>query len=354
MKIKSLSQTYGPMVCFVGLTLILTFIAPALAQPSEKEVEYEAGFYYTVKPGDTLWDISQRFNDTPWQWPDLWKENQQLPNPHWIYPGERIRLFRKGDKHRYQEEPVPAATPTAQATAPEPLPEPEVHFYYPRADRYGFIRKPAVDPLGMIFKSKEDKGLISQDDLVYLRPVGADKSGAFAAGTRLTVYRTLKPIDTRDAEETIGTQHYLLGVVEVIQSEDKYAIAKVIDNFDAIHVGDLLMPYQTRSLEFKVNDSTPGIRGAIIATEEHADLVSSDTTAFIDRGKIDNILPGQIYTISYQETVPDPNDQHAPPITLAPVDVGSLIVLHTEEANSTVYITSSRGKITPGFMIRTP
>ena len=37
--------------------------------------ETETGFYYTVKEGDTLWDLSQRFMDTPWVWPDLWNEN---------------------------------------------------------------------------------------------------------------------------------------------------------------------------------------------------------------------------------------------------------------------------------------
>ena len=34
-------------------------------------VETESGIYYTVKKGDTLWDISQRFSNSPYLWPDL-------------------------------------------------------------------------------------------------------------------------------------------------------------------------------------------------------------------------------------------------------------------------------------------
>jgi LysM repeat protein len=44
-----------------------------VAQKPGETVEQEAGFYYTVKKGDTLWDLSQRFSDTPWVWPDLWE-----------------------------------------------------------------------------------------------------------------------------------------------------------------------------------------------------------------------------------------------------------------------------------------
>ena len=65
--------------------------APALAATCE--FRPNAPDQHLVVRGDTLWDISGKFLEHPWCWPQVWGMNQdQIRNPHWIYPGEQLRI----------------------------------------------------------------------------------------------------------------------------------------------------------------------------------------------------------------------------------------------------------------------
>jgi hypothetical protein len=348
MSIKDRFQAYRPMSLIIGLAMMVVSTVPAAAEESQKKIDYEAGFYYTIKKGDTLWDISQRFNDTPWQWPDLWKENEQLPNPHWIYPGERIRLHRKSGSQAVETKAVPTAAPQVQVSPPETKSEPLVQFYFNRMDQIGFIRKPPVTPLGHIDKSFKGQYIISTNDQVYIRPPKGQSTLNLSPGQRLTVYRMLSPTPARKSRQTIGTQHYLLGVVEIVTSEPQYAIGKVLKAYREISPGDPLMAYEAYAPELDVTDSTPGIEGRIIASEEQSKMLGDYVIGFIDKGAVDNIRPGQIYSIYTQNMV---GQQNTP---AKPVEIGTCIVLRTEETTSTIYVTKALDKIEPGEKIRTP
>jgi len=75
---------------------------------------------YVVTKGDTLWDISGKFLEHPWQWPAIWHANPQIENPHLIYPGDRIslvyidgkpRLVVNGDKRTVRLSPEVRKSP---------------------------------------------------------------------------------------------------------------------------------------------------------------------------------------------------------------------------------------------------
>jgi len=192
----------------------IAFSSYVSAEENETSVDHEAGVYYTIKKGDTLWDLSNRFSDLPWLWPDLWKENPQIPNPHFIYPGERIRLLHnKGVEVESTESTVQAVEHTGVVQAEKP--EEEAPFFkYSSINHVGFVKKTPITPHGTIFKVKGDHKRISQADIVYINPVG---DATLAPGSRYTVYRTLDPIVDKKTKILIGIQHYLTGVVEIIQ-----------------------------------------------------------------------------------------------------------------------------------------
>ena len=333
--------------------------ADATVPIEEEVVETETGIYYTVKKGDTLWDLSQRFSDSPYYWPDLWSENNQIANPHLIYPGQRIRLYRRSDIEEYrtpepeETEPEPVVAEVEPEPEPEPMEEPPVvdgSFRYSRIDMVGFVRKEPAMNHGTIFKVRQPKEMISSGDIVYIRPANRAR---LIPGTRYTIYRTLRPVLDPITKKDYGVQHYILGVLDITQTENKYSIAKVTRSFGGIKVGDKIMPFIRRSPSIGKIASQPNLTGKIIMAERRNSVIGDKVIAFIDRGERHGVRPGQKYSIFYQET--GRLDKNAKVRSnLDTVDYGELIVVHTEENTSTVFITKAQSNIAPGALIRTP
>ena len=56
---------------------------------------------HVVVRRDTLWDISGKFLQHPWCWPEVWEMNREdIRNPHWIYPGQIVYFDRKAGRLR--------------------------------------------------------------------------------------------------------------------------------------------------------------------------------------------------------------------------------------------------------------
>jgi hypothetical protein len=302
--------------------------------------ETKNGYYYTVQKGDTLWDLSRSFADSPWVWPELWTENSAvIANPHLIYPGQKIRLTRKA-----------GASAQMPAGGDKQL-QANVHYFFSLINQVGFIRRVPVAPQGVIFQ-KPVKGttMIAEGDIVYLKPEG---NAALQTGGLFTVYRTFDPLYDQSTKELVGTQHLLVGVVQVTQRQPEYAIGKVLKSYRPILLSDKLMPYSRRSPRIPFEKSKEGIDGTIMMSEEHLNMFAELNTAFIDRGRVHGIKEGQIYSVYYRDENKLGPTKSPQTITI-PVDCGELIVLHVEETNSTVLITDSQKEFFAGALMRTP
>ncbi len=75
--------------------LILFTFGMIIPQPTDIEakirVKDKKAKAITIKKGDTLWDLSDKYYNNPVLWPNFKKYNV-FTNPHWIYPGEKLAI----------------------------------------------------------------------------------------------------------------------------------------------------------------------------------------------------------------------------------------------------------------------
>ncbi len=325
---------------FQGITYFLLFIAATFFHPAASNADIEqhiietaTGFYYVVQKGDTLWDLSEKFSDSPWLWPDLWQHNPDIPNPHLIYPGQRIRIYAKTWED-IKDLPVDVA-----------LAEPERFFRYAPINGVGFIRETQAENFGSIIKVKEDKRLISTGDRIFINPAG--NAGQLIEGGVYAIYRTSGPVNDPITNEYIGIQHTIAGFAEVVQVEDAFAVAAIIESYRDIREGDVIMPFEPRSDQLRLRDPVPGLRGRLIKAEDGRALIGEHMVAFMDKGSNDRVETGQLYTLYYQETAAV-GRKGLDRMLLTEETMGEMLVLHTEATTSTVLITNSLDKIPDG------
>lgn len=360
-------------------------------------VNSEASVYYTVKKGDTLWDLSQRFNNSAWQWPGMWSDNKQLTNPHLIYPGQKLKLFFRSDMDRLRQlqakaeeesmtsEGVDVAEPEESDKVVEPVEPVELSdtkasdsdkdsniklpfYHYSKIGSIGFMTpKPAVDH-GYIFKVKGiERLVISKGDEIFIKETN-DKS--LIPGAKYFTYRvtgsaevkkkikmakklSVLGIGRKTYKTVVETQHYITGIVQITSIKSGYAEGKIIQSYRSIHLKDFVIPFVYRSPDVTLTAAVEGMTGAIISSEENEGTFGDGTVAFIDKGSKDGIQPGQMYNVFYPEKK-DSAEFFGGQNLFVPVDFGTFIVLLTEESVSTVLVTSAYQGISSGDLWHYP
>jgi hypothetical protein len=337
---------------------------------------------YTVKPGDTLWDLSGRFLNNPWYWPKIWSYNPEISNPHWIYPGNLLKFYPAAEEAPTRVEPVPEIgpeTPIAEAEEEEPEVVPELEdlsradltapagveeaeavavagphkigYVPPRATfvrRDTFVTPRELAESGSIRAAFEEKLMLSSLDRAY---ADFGDPAAVKVGESYVVYRTERPIYHPETNELFGYQSEILGTAKVVAVDDHAATLVIGQTLQPIERGALLGPW-TQKL-FRPVDRRPNqrsVKGRIIAAQ--VDVVTQmgeHHVVFLDKGEQDGVEEGNVFTVlrSGDQYGRDP---HLPTFDGdLPIEaVGSLLVVDVKAKASAALVTRSLKELVVG------
>jgi hypothetical protein len=260
---------------------------------------------HVVRRGDTLWDLCDRYFHNPWDWPRIWSYNPGLQNPHWIYPGDQIRM----------EPGAPSNAGAPPGTAAPSAGQKPLSRFQGRVSRVapntiflrdqGYIDDTVKDVWGEVGGSPDDQLLLSEGDNSY---IDMKPGHEVSPGDELTVFRPLKSNLRGDAK---GTLVAILGTARVdkYDPQTRIARAKLTESLDVIERGSFVGPVRRR---FEV---VPPVRnevelwGHVAASLYPHVLYGQNQVVFIDRGAQDGLVPGnRLFVVTrgdeYRKTLP--------------------------------------------------
>ncbi len=304
---------------------------------------------YTVQQGDTLWEISGRFLGNPEYWPRLWSINDNITNPHWIYPGNRI-VFRMGtlidppDVGFEEDLNAPyVPEPTDYATADAAC-GPDVRFDNRRPVRgylaTGFLAdKDEVDQYGVVAKARQMKTYHAEGDLLYL---AVDDPDAFECGDVVSVYRRVKKKvrhpETRRIK--LGSLYEVVAEATVVYTNDDYVSARIRQSWSEVVRGDLVGPPATVAVQIQVDAPRGELEAVLVErTEDDAFNLSTGETVFLDRGRGDGVRVGQSFYITEQRD--ERLDYKRQDERLPHSVIGRVVVVRVDEDTSAAVITDA-------------
>jgi hypothetical protein len=176
---------------------------------------------YTVKKGDTLWDISGLYLNQPWRWPELWGMNlEQIRNPHLIFPGQVLYLEKIGDHARLRTSrggagenvEVVRLTPQVRSSpVADALSSVNMNLIEPFLNEAVIFETNALQDAPRIVGTTEDQVLLARGNLAYA------VDGKFGPETEYRIFREPRPLADPTTNEVLGFEAVFLGTADYLR-----------------------------------------------------------------------------------------------------------------------------------------
>ena len=326
----------------------LLFTSWAHAEPEFRADHPER---YTVVKGDTLWDISGRFLNNPWYWPEIWHVNPQVANPHLIYPGDRLALVYIDGKPRITK----VATSDVVKLSPQ-------------------VRSEAIDtpipaiPLDAIASFLTDTRIVSPEELNGAPYVleGEDSRIITGAGDkiyargekpadRVGVFRRSKEFRDPETGEFLGLEARSIARGTVAAEDGDVLTVNLNKSSEEVRIGDRLLVNEDRRLTTNFVPSSPDqdIEGVMISVDGGVNQIGQYNVVAINRGEREGMKPGNVMAILKSgNLVRDPVTNET--IELPSERAGLLMVFQTYEKMSYGLILKATRPLAVGDKVVNP
>ncbi len=308
---------------FFILTIALSLSLPGVSRADVVQLKPDHPDRYTVVKGDTLWDISNRFLKSPWLWPKIWKINQDIKNPHLIYPGDVIVLQMVNGQPQLsvlrQEKlspELPSLPAVTQAPEAPPAPavsdgrtvklEPQVHSeplesaiptiqpntIAPFLSRPLAIGKHELDEAGYITAGLDGRIALGNGSEFYARGLKDDGQEYYQ------IFRLGKPIRDPDSGELLAYEAVYLGDARLQEAGDPSKLVVTSVKQEIYPTDRLLAAPKKASLPYYYpHPPKTKVAGRIVYALNALDEIGPLTIVGISLGTEQGMNPGTVLRV---------------------------------------------------------
>ncbi len=316
---------------------------PAFGGDSGGQQQVVAPEAYLVRPGDTLWNLSQRFLNNPWYWPKIWSYNQELDNPNWIYPGSQIRFY-PGTDTPLVAEPDNDEEPDFDDLAGggfegDGIGERFNSLGNERRRREFFVPTDKLEDAGQVVNSPEEKQLLSTTDRVYVK---LKKQGA--PGDVLQIFHPGRELRHPVTGAILGRMVELVGQLRVDQLSRDQALGTVLESWDTIERGVYVGELPIESDILRVTENEKNVKAYVVdAGPRTLSFVGDNYVVIVDKGTADGVKNGNVFTVV---RAGDPYTREYS--GLADEDIGEIVIIEANKNVSSGLMVKAGREIVPG------
>ncbi len=290
---------------------------------------------YTVRNGDTFWDICTRYFGDPYEWPRIWSYNTQITNPNWIYPGDVIWMAK----------PIVPEVAIAGESTPKPEQPPAAVSQLPSAltlRNRGFVDQETLEKSGTLTGAAKEVQLLAQFDEAYV-DFGDNKD--VRPGDKFTAFAILRPVESvEDPGTEMGKLVEILGHVTVTTYNPDTQIARVVidESFHTIERGTIIGPLERSFNVIPAVSNDRDVIGSLIAILDPTNLSGTHQIVFVDKGQKHGVREGNRFFAvvkrdGYRKSWEEDDDHEGYPKEV----IAEIRVVEARPMTSTCLITSS-------------